>query len=166
MVGKKLLVGMALAGLLTASGWAAHPQRGRDHRPTPNRGEHRGAGEHRRIEEHHRTHAQDVRGRFEGMDRNDDGRISRDEFPGNDEAFSRLDRDGDGVISGGEVREGLARRHRREHAEQRFQKIDRDGDGRLSRDEFRGSEERFRALDRNNDGFLTPDELKSRARNQ
>ncbi|MBI4481505.1 MAG: EF-hand domain-containing protein [Acidobacteria bacterium] len=70
------------------------------------------------------------------------------------------------MINGGEVREGLARRHRREDAEHRFQKIDRDGDGRLSRDEFRGSEERFRTLDRNNDGFLTPDELKSRGRNQ
>ena len=34
-----------------------------------------------------------------GYDRNNDGLITRDEFPGNDNAFSRLDRNGDGVLS-------------------------------------------------------------------
>jgi hypothetical protein len=32
-------------------------------------------------------------------DRNGDGRITRNEWPGNDQSFRRLDRDGDGIIS-------------------------------------------------------------------
>ena len=34
-----------------------------------------------------------------GYDRNNDGLITRDEFPGNDNAFNRMDRNGDGVLS-------------------------------------------------------------------
>jgi hypothetical protein len=42
--------------------------------------------------------------RFKGMDRNHDGRISRDEWRGNDRSFEKKDTNGDGVLSGDEVR--------------------------------------------------------------
>ncbi len=41
--------------------------------------------------------------RFRGMDRNSDGRITREEWRGNDKSFSNQDQNGDGVLSGDEV---------------------------------------------------------------
>lgn len=40
---------------------------------------------------------------FTRMDRNDDGDLSRKEFPGTDQQFAELDKDGDGLISGDEA---------------------------------------------------------------
>lgn len=42
---------------------------------------------------------------FSRMDRNDDGDLSRKEFPGTDQQFTELDKDGDGLIS---IEEALA----------------------------------------------------------
>jgi hypothetical protein len=33
------------------------------------------------------------------MDKNKDGKVSRDEFKGTDDAWKRLDRNGDGVVT-------------------------------------------------------------------
>ena len=44
--------------------------------------------------------------RFEGMDRNNDGRITRQEWNGSDQSFKVHDWNGDGVLSGDEVRPG------------------------------------------------------------
>ena len=41
--------------------------------------------------------------RFRGMDKDNDGKISRDEWRGNDKSFEKRDRNGDGVLSGDEV---------------------------------------------------------------
>ena len=41
--------------------------------------------------------------RFKGMDRNKDGRITRDEWRGNDTSFRNQDTDGNGVLSGSEL---------------------------------------------------------------
>ena len=41
--------------------------------------------------------------RFRGMDTNNDGRITRDEWRGNDTSFRNQDRNGDGVLSGSEL---------------------------------------------------------------
>ena len=41
---------------------------------------------------------------FAGMDRNQDGDISRREFPGSEGLFQKLDVDGDGFIDAGEAR--------------------------------------------------------------
>jgi len=45
------------------------------------------------------------RARFQAMDLNRDGVISRDEWRGNDRSFRQQDRNGDGVLSRDEVRE-------------------------------------------------------------
>ena len=47
--------------------------------------------------------AQSSNSRFEGMDRNRDGVISRSEWRGSDESFRRHDWNGDGKLSGEEV---------------------------------------------------------------
>ena len=47
--------------------------------------------------------------RFQGLDRNNDGRITRNEWRGNDQSFSNEDWNGDGVLSGDEVRPGARR---------------------------------------------------------
>ena len=44
--------------------------------------------------------------RFQGMDRNNDGRITRQEWNGSDQSFKVHDWNGDGVLSGDEVRPG------------------------------------------------------------
>jgi hypothetical protein len=54
-----------------------------------------------------RTQAQSNTGRFEGMDRNSDGRICRAEWRGSEESFRRHDWNNDGVLSGDEVWAGL-----------------------------------------------------------
>ena len=48
--------------------------------------------------------------RFFGLDRNHDGRITRDEWRGNDVSFRVHDWNRDGVLSGAEVRPGAKRR--------------------------------------------------------
>ncbi len=47
--------------------------------------------------------------RFRGMDRNDDGRITRGEWSGNDQSFRNHDRNGDGILSRDEVQPGARR---------------------------------------------------------
>ena len=116
------------------------------------------------------------------MDRNDDGRISYDEFlnpPAPDTRqgrFDMLDRNRDGVVSRGEWtseagvfrlagperrRRGHgARVHERAHGsrpyELRFEQIDRDNDGVIERREWPAGEPvAFDRADRNNDGAVT-----------
>ena len=50
--------------------------------------------------------------RFQGLDRNKDGVITRDEWNGNDRSFRNHDWNGDGRLSGDEVRVGAARKNR------------------------------------------------------
>lgn len=100
--------------------------------------------------------------RFQNMDTNGDGVITRDEWRGSDRAFRNQDWNGDGVLSGDEVRIG-ARRQPREVVgtsgrQDRFTMLDTNGDGRISRDEWRGNANVFNALDANGDGALTRQE--------
>ena len=48
--------------------------------------------------------AAEAQNRFHGLDRNRDGVITRGEWRGNDTSFRTHDRNGDGIISGTEVR--------------------------------------------------------------
>ena len=47
--------------------------------------------------------------RYQGIDKNRDGFITRREWPGNDQSFRQHDRNGDGVLSGSELREDSRR---------------------------------------------------------
>jgi Ca2+-binding EF-hand superfamily protein len=103
--------------------------------------------------------------RFQGMDRNNDGRITRDEWNGNDQSFREHDWNGDGVLSGDEVRPGGRRdRPGRDDEPDRskqdeFQALDVNRDHVISRREWQGTRADFNALDTDRDGLLTRDEF-------
>src|SRR5574341_1001838 len=107
--------------------------------------------------------------KYQGMDRNKDGRVTRNEWrASSDRSFDNPDWNGDGILSDDEVREwrdedddwndqgrGWAWGRR-----SRFGGMDRDGDGRISQREWRGYEEDFESIDGNEDGFLTIEEVR------
>jgi Ca2+-binding EF-hand superfamily protein len=90
--------------------------------------------------------------RFEDMDHNNDGVLSRREWSGDVGTFNRRDGNRDGVVTWREFREPVAPR------QGRFQELDRNNDRRLSRQEWRGDRESFRVLDRSRDGYLSRSE--------
>jgi Ca2+-binding EF-hand superfamily protein len=90
--------------------------------------------------------------RFADLDTNHDGRITRDEWRGNNVSFNEHDWNGDGVLSGIEVIPGAQR-------PADFSSLDRNHDGRISLSEWRGCRGLFDLLDVNDDGFLTQTEL-------
>jgi len=110
--------------------------------------------------------------RFEPMDTNRDGVITRDEWRGNDRSFRNHDWNGDGRLSGDEVRPGAQRPSRWDDRDidgsiaadddwtaERFRALDHDGNGRLARNEWHASPELFTRLDRNRDGALSAAEF-------
>ena len=114
------------------------------------------------------THAQ-AQMRFQGMDANNDGVITRDEWRGNDRSFRNQDWNGDGMLSGDEVRAGARRQTnwsqdwnrdgRVDNLDsqilQRFRGYDSNNDNRVARGEWTGDARLFTRLDGNRDGFLT-----------
>jgi Ca2+-binding EF-hand superfamily protein len=97
------------------------------------------------------------------MDADHDGKITRAEWKGNAIGFAMLDRNGDGVLSGDELRPA-------DHppapdaAAEAFARLDRDHDGRLTRAEWQGDAKDFALLDRDHDGVVTREEYLQRRR--
>jgi hypothetical protein len=112
--------------------------------------------------------------RFREMDRNRDGVITRQEWTGNDRSFRNHDWNGDGKLSGDEVRVGGARMRRWDDRDvedsifrdddwtaEHFRALDHDRDARLARAEWHSSGELFTRIDRNHDGFISQAEFTS-----
>lgn len=112
--------------------------------------------------------------RFQSMDTNRDGAISKAEWRGSAQSFQRHDWNGDGVLSGNEVRIGAARdfgEEQNDYDQRRpefrnwtargFTTLDRNRDGRIARAEWFYDREDFIRADRNGDGALTRDEFLS-----
>ena len=95
--------------------------------------------------------------RFYGLDRNNDGVITRAEWSGNDRSFREHDTNVDGILSGAEVRPGGEAKVGNPVAQ--FSQMDRNGDGRIVYEEWTGNTAAFNHLDRNRDGLITRDEF-------
>jgi hypothetical protein len=110
--------------------------------------------------------------RFAAMDRDNDGVVTRSEWRGSRRAFERRDWNGDGVLSGDEVRPGARRQAaRRGQANQPagverdneffdwtdagFTGLDRNRDARITADEWHFNREGFRRADHNADGVIS-----------
>ncbi len=113
--------------------------------------------------------------RLKGRDANGDGVISRDEFPGRDRMWRRLDADGDGQVTRGEADkasermgggmgrgrggEGMGRGGRgRMGGGLSLEALDTDGDGKVSKKEWDAF---FAKADKNEDGALDKTEFDS-----
>ncbi|MEO5739111.1 MAG: hypothetical protein ABIS29_00755 [Vicinamibacterales bacterium] len=110
--------------------------------------------------------------RFQGMDTNGDGVITRAEWRGNNTSFRNQDWNGDGILSGDEVRTGARRQtnwsqdwnrdgrvdYLDDDISQRFRGYDMDNDNRVARSEWPGDARLFARLDTNRDGYLSMQE--------
>jgi EF hand domain-containing protein len=108
--------------------------------------------------------------RFQGMDQNGDGVITRTEWRGSAKSFQVHDWNGDGKLSGEEVRVGASRNDRKsdpnfdsadseyvfdDWTDRGFRALDHNKDGRVTRDEWHFSRVEFRYADHNNDGAVS-----------
>jgi len=98
--------------------------------------------------------------RFRGMDRNNDGVISRSEWRGSDRSFDVHDWNNDGVLSGRELDPGSARSGRTVEdmefdRDEEFDFLDVNNNGRIEPREWHGSVPAFDRLDVNNDNGLS-----------
>jgi len=106
----------------------------------------------------------DQGGRFRGMDRNNDGVISRAEWRGNAQAFENQDWNRDDVLSGDELDGGSARfgrgaYNRDARRAERFENMDVNNNGRIELREWDGTAAAFDRLDANNDNILSRAEM-------
>jgi hypothetical protein len=100
--------------------------------------------------------------RFQGLDRNNDGRITRREWEGTNVAFNNQDWNGDGVLSGEEVSAGGRRAGRgfgRAQSDYDFDALDINNNNRIERREWQARLEVFDRLDTNGDNFLSRAEV-------
>lgn len=117
--------------------------------------------------------AQVSRMRFQAMDRNNDGRVTRQEWNGSARSFEVHDWNNDGVLSGEEVRVGGRRAQELDAADHNpnrwettlnwtrnaFTNLDHNRDGRLTSNEWHFDLETFRRVDRNRDNAVVLNEF-------
>jgi hypothetical protein len=98
------------------------------------------------------------------MDSNHDGTITQDEWRGNRGAFRMRDWNGDGLLSGDEIRaDAIPPRRtvadRNFDQQDRFEYLDSNRNGRIELREWTSTDATFNRLDRNGDRLLSREEL-------
>ena len=93
--------------------------------------------------------------RFQAMDVDNDGVITRAEWRGNLQSFRRHDRNGDNVLSGEEVRLIQDTPETNQELSAVFAQADRNNDRVLSRNEWYGDLQTFERVDVNDDGRIS-----------
>ncbi len=148
-----VVLSLAMSGPTLAAAWAGgsngiYEQDQSKKKPNRGRGNNGGNGGNTQGDENTRM-------RFYGLDTDRDGRITRDEWRGNQNSFNQHDWNGDGVLSGIEVTPGA----QRPVSGNQFDRLDFNRDGRISLSEWPGDGTTFDRLDRNDDGVLTRQEF-------
>ena len=114
-------------------------------------------------QQNRRAQQQQEEVRFRGMDRNNDGRVTWQEWRGNAQSFRLHDWNRDGVLSGDELRPGAQRRGTidEQGAEfddwtpEAFADLDHNRDGRLTREEWHYDRQAWLRADSNRDNVIT-----------
>lgn len=100
---------------------------------------------------------------FRRFDKNQDGKIQRDEFQAGEEVFREHDRNRNDVLSEREVRRyitaTLREAKRRPRPDNFFDLFDRNRDDKVTRREYDGPRDFFRSYDHDKDGVVTREEL-------
>jgi Ca2+-binding EF-hand superfamily protein len=106
--------------------------------------------------------------RFSWLDTNRDGFLDSRELQRGGLDLQRLDRNKDGTIARGEIRNPMAtientwKPGASPRAQSQFRTLDRNRDNRVGRIEWKGAKDTFHRLDRNRDGVLSPYEWPGR----
>lgn len=112
-----------------------------------------------------KEHAQTV---FSRLDKNGDGKLGKDEFPGKPERFAALDTSGDGFVTKEELKAASKKARERfsqiKPGKRLWEKVDTNKDGKVSREEYTAAVTRiFEFLDRNEDGVLSEADHQARS---
>jgi Ca2+-binding EF-hand superfamily protein len=96
------------------------------------------------------------------FDKDKDGKLSKEEYPGSDTSFNNRDKNSDGYIDEDEVHKGPSgmRSLKGERGDRYIRNFDKDKDGKLSKEEYPGSDTSFNNWDKNNDGYIDEDEAR------
>jgi Ca2+-binding EF-hand superfamily protein len=110
------------------------------------------------------VHAQNNQGndnimQYRAMDQNNDGRITREEWQ---RSFNNHDWNGDGVLSGDELRPGASRYQETSASSDQFRALDRNNSGAISRSEWTGTTQDFNRLDQDRNDHLSVEEFYQR----
>jgi hypothetical protein len=102
--------------------------------------------------------------RFQNMDVNNDGRVTRNEWRGSVQSFRTHDWNNDGVLAGNEVEAGAFRQGRNLEFEdfdraEEFEFLDTNNNNRIEEREWHANFRSFQRLDTNNDRVLTRNEF-------
>lgn len=98
--------------------------------------------------------------RLARLDKDSDGKISQNEFPGPDEHFTQFDTDQDGYLDESELPKGPPKgKNGKMRKPQSFSSLDKDSDGKISHEEFPGPDEHFSQFDIDKDGYLDESEM-------
>ncbi|MBN1914237.1 MAG: hypothetical protein JW788_07565 [Candidatus Omnitrophica bacterium] len=98
--------------------------------------------------------------KYQEIDQNNDGKITHAEWQA---YFDNYDRNGDGSISGGELRRGAGRYQEILTPSDQFRQMDRNGNGVISRSEWTGTTQGFNYLDWDHNDNLSIKELDQRS---